>query len=115
MRMWMVEPKYLCRSHLLGEHRELHTLVGTLREGKSIQGYLDGKLVEVHNIASRHDALVAEFRRRGWPSGFAHATPLNGFEGFEAGEVDVEANRKELIRRCFACAINFQQEELCYA
>jgi len=24
MRMWMVEPKLLCKKHLLGEHNEIH-------------------------------------------------------------------------------------------
>ncbi|NCS72473.1 MAG: pyrimidine dimer DNA glycosylase, partial [Candidatus Magasanikbacteria bacterium] len=26
MRVWDIHPKYLCRKHLLGEHRELHGL-----------------------------------------------------------------------------------------
>ena len=41
MRMWMVNPEILCRKHLLGEHVELHMLVGWIIKGKSIQGYLD--------------------------------------------------------------------------
>ena len=24
MRMWMLNPKFLCRQHLLGEHSEIH-------------------------------------------------------------------------------------------
>jgi len=28
MRMWMLNPKALCRKHLMGEHVEIHMLVG---------------------------------------------------------------------------------------
>lgn len=30
MRMWMVDPKIMCRKHLLGEHLELHMLAGCI-------------------------------------------------------------------------------------
>ena len=36
MRMWLVPPSHMCRKHLLGEHVELHMLLGTLKKGKSI-------------------------------------------------------------------------------
>jgi hypothetical protein len=106
----MVDPKLMCRAHLLGEHRELHTLVGALRKGRSIQGYVDDGLVEVHNVVARHDELVAEFRRRGWPSGYVHTTPIESFDGFTAGSVNVGANALELMRRCAQCAARTRQE-----
>lgn len=106
MRMWMVDPELLCHQHLLGEHRELHTLVGTMAVGNSLYGYLVDGLVDPHQIQERHDALVAEFRRRGWPSGADHRTPIRQPEHFflEADPcVDPEANIQELRRRCAAC------------
>ena len=30
MRMWMVNPGFMCNKHLLGEHVECHMLVGHL-------------------------------------------------------------------------------------
>lgn len=33
MRMWLVPPSHMCRKHLLGEHVELHMLLGTLKKG----------------------------------------------------------------------------------
>ena len=33
MRDWKVNPKLLCRQHLLGNHLEVHMFVGTLRRG----------------------------------------------------------------------------------
>ena len=30
--MWMVNPKILCKNHILGEHKELHQCVGILNK-----------------------------------------------------------------------------------
>ena len=40
MRMWMLPTAGMCRKHLLGEHVELHMLLGSLRRGKNIEGFL---------------------------------------------------------------------------
>lgn len=44
MRMWMLPPETMCRKHLLGEHVELHMLLGTMKRGRRIDGFLAGKL-----------------------------------------------------------------------
>ena len=36
MRMWMIDPKLLCRKHLLGEHLEIHMFVGTINKGINV-------------------------------------------------------------------------------
>lgn len=99
MRMWLVDPFLLCRRHLLGEHVELHMLVGTLRRGISIQGYLDNGLVDTSWIWLRHDELVAEMENRG----MNHTSPLAHVKVEPAGCVDLEANLKELAKRCHRC------------
>jgi hypothetical protein len=76
MRIWDVPPSYLCRAHLLGEHRELHAAWNVITLGK--QGYAQhpetkrwvGKLAALYH---RHEALVAEMSRRG----YQHHTPLD--------------------------------------
>lgn len=76
MRIWDVDPRMLCRSHLLGEHRELHGLWNILVHGKA--GYSrhpetrrwEGKLAA---LFERHEALVAEMLRRG----YRHYSPLD--------------------------------------
>lgn len=76
MRIWDIPPAELCRSHLLGEHRELHGLWNILTLGR--QGYSAhpetrrwvGKLAALY---LRHDELVAEMARRG----YRHHTPLD--------------------------------------
>jgi hypothetical protein len=102
MRQWHVDPRLLCRQHLLGEHVEHHMLIGCLSKGKSIEGFIRDGLVAVHTIVERHDAVAAEMVRRG----MNHKKPLpKGAQAllYEAGHVDPEANRKELARRCTAC------------
>jgi hypothetical protein len=98
-RMWLVNPKKLCRAHLLGEHKELHQLVGSLRKGKSIQGHLDKGQVEVHSIVKRHGELVKEMLRRG----YKHQSSLKKFKPFKAGKINVLENERELERRCKNC------------
>ncbi len=66
MRMWMVDPKKMCRKHLLGEHVEIHMMVGTLLKGRSIDGFLERGLLEPQSARIRHDALAAEMQARGY-------------------------------------------------
>lgn len=99
MRMWLVDPQLMCAQHLLGEHVELHMLVGSLNRGKRIDGFLRDGLVELRSIRRRHEELVLEMRRRG----FRHQSPLPDFRAGRAGKVDRTANLVELARRCHRC------------
>ena len=98
-RMWMVKPEYLCRNHLLGEHKELHQLIGSILKKKSIRGHVDGGQVEVHNIRKRHKELVKEMIKRG----YKHQSLLKKFKSFRAGKINIIENYKELARRCKNC------------
>jgi hypothetical protein len=76
VRIWDVEPRLLCRKHLLGEHRELHGLWNIHVQGK--RGYSlhpetlrwAGKLAA---LFARHESLVREMERRG----YTHSSPLD--------------------------------------
>jgi len=76
MRIWDVPPRELCREHLLGEHRELHSLWSILT--KNLKGFAHhpetmrwrGKLKALYH---RHEQLVKEMKRRG----YEHHTPLD--------------------------------------
>jgi hypothetical protein len=78
MRIWDLNPKYLCRKHLLAEHRELHGLWNILTKHGSKGGYSRhpetlrwvGKQKALY---LRHKALVEEFAERG----YQHKTPLD--------------------------------------
>lgn len=95
----MVDPRRMCDQHLLGEHVELHMLVGTLRRGRSVAGFVANRLIEVASVRARHAALVREMRRRG----FRHASPLPRFRAQRLGRVPRRASLRELRRRCPAC------------
>jgi len=64
MRMWMLPPETMCRKHLLGEHVELHMLLGSLRRGKNIDGFLAGKLVDPRSLCSKWSGAATGTRRR---------------------------------------------------
>lgn len=107
MRMWMLPTAGMCRKHLLGEHVELHMLLGSLRRGKNIEGFLAGGLVDPLGIFARHEELVAEMTRRG----FKHASPLDEHEcaalaAVYAGRaaIDTTSNAHDLRQRCPDCA-----------
>lgn len=99
MRMWMVDPKVMCRQHLLGEHVETHMFVGTILKGKKLTGYLNNRLLETHNLRERHDELAAEMVRRG----MNHKSPLLNFEIEPQGLVCRNENLKNLLSRCERC------------
>jgi len=76
VRIWDLPPELLCRSHLLGEHRELHAIWSVLTSDK--RGYRrhpetlrwEDCLAALY---ARHTALVEEMRVRG----YTHASALD--------------------------------------
>jgi len=109
MRMWMISPKYLCRQHLLGEHNEIHMLLGCLEKGKSVSGYIEKGLVELHNIRVRHDSIVEEMIKRG----YRHHTPIYSTphpETLSVGKVDLIQSAQELMNRCSGCCLRIESD-----
>lgn len=107
MRMWMVDPHVLCRKHLLGEHVELHMLVGSIRKGISLGGYVKNGLVDTRQITTRHDSLSVEILRRG----MRHNSPLPEFTDPKVGLVDAQVSLSELKARCAECAVRIKEVE----
>jgi hypothetical protein len=99
MRLWLVNPKIMCRKHLLGEHLECHMFVGTLNKGISVEGYVSKGLLETSKLKERHDALAYEIIRRG----YKHNSPLKEFKDMGVGEINKENSLKELLSRCKEC------------
>lgn len=76
VRIWDLSPLLLCRSHLLGEHRELHAVWSILTRRK--RGYSRHPETlrwagKTRALFRRHQALVEEMLRRG----YRHASPLD--------------------------------------
>lgn len=101
MRMWMVDPRILCRQHLLGEHVELHMLVGTIKKKRwrVLDGLADAKCIETSKVKERHTALVKEMKRRG----MNHASPLQPFQCKCIGSIDELESLALLLKRCPEC------------
>jgi len=105
--MWKVDPRWMCRKHLLGEHVEMHMFYGTIKKGISIEGYVVTGLVETWEIKARHDELALEMERRG----YNHASPMLEFEVVPEGYIDVAESTRELIHRCQECAEGWRRWE----
>lgn len=105
MRMWMTDPKIMCRQHLLGEHVELHMFVGTINHGIKVDGYIRNNLLEIKSIISRHEELVKEMKKRG----MNHQSPLPSFNQSKLPKmfVDYTINKEsalnDLLGRCKLC------------
>ena len=69
MRIWDIEPKKLCRNHLLGEHRELHAIWSILTKNKKGYAKHPETLRWKNKLAAlylRHSRLVNEMKNRGY-------------------------------------------------
>ena len=101
MRVWMVDPRIMCRQHLLGEHAEIHMFIGTINKGRSVKGYLEKGLLEVHSLYKRHEELAKEMRRRK----YRHLSTIDYKWKWikKLGSVDKKKNLEQLIDRCLKC------------
>ncbi len=103
----MVDPRILCRQHLLGEHAELHMFIGALDRGLSVKGYLEKNLLEIHNLHDRHEELVREMKRRG----YKHNSNINvkWKHAEKRGSIDKETNLVQLLDRCSRCRERYRR------
>jgi len=110
MRMWLVNPKMMCRKHLLGEHVELHMFVGTINKNKNLNGYIKNNLLEYSNIYQRHNKLVAEMKNRQ----YNHKSELpeiigNVDEYVKNYKINKEQSLNDLLSRCEICKKLFNE------
>lgn len=99
MRDWGIDPKLLCRSHLLGSHFELHKAVGNLRHtGKWAMSLVAKGFLDPSSFQKRHDLLVEEMLCRG----YRHNSPLE-FKSDIRGSIDLDKAREDLKERCPEC------------
>ena len=101
MRMWNVYPGFMCRQHLLGEHREIHTIVGMIKKRRRISGtkYISNGLIAVHQLPMRHTELEQEMIHRN----YNHQSPFPNLLLWREGCIDSNKNIIELMNRCPEC------------
>lgn len=95
----MIDPQLMCRSHLLGEHVEIHMFVGSIKKRISLRGYIDKRLVDLNYLQQRHDVLAREIQRRGWK----HKSDLPYIPPLPLETVIVEESLFDLGNRCVEC------------
>ncbi len=76
MRVWDIDPKYLCDRHLLGEHNEIHAIWSVIT--KNLKGYSSHPETKrwrgsLKALYLRHEATALEMEKRG----FNHKSPLD--------------------------------------
>lgn len=109
MRVWDIVPKYLCRAHLLGEHREVHAIWTVLTKNK--KGYSRhpetmrwrGKLKALYG---RHEKLVEEMRKRGYNHYSAFNKKMAQGKAIQSDYVHTPKQQREILRKkpcgCFS-------------
>jgi len=109
MRMWMIDPRLLCRKHLLGEHGEIHKHRHNFVKQHSISKRVSPVVqIEPKSMESRHDELAAEMLRRG----FNHQSPFEQPDisylpdSERNAVVDINVSMSDLIERCPICKKN---------
>lgn len=104
----MVEPKIMCRQHLIGEYRELFTILGILKRGTSIKGYIDNDLIEPSSILSRYNEVREEMISRGYKPMKEFMFSVELFNHLPVEQyshiIDKEYSKKILLSRCAECS-----------
>ena len=105
MRMWLANPKIMCRQHLLGEHAECHAFVGSINKGIRLDGYIRNNLLEIKSLIERHRQLSDEMMHRG----MKHLSTLpepqiqNLSNDIINYKIDADRSLKDLLGRCNEC------------
>lgn len=105
MRMWMIDPRLLCKSHLLGEHFELHKFYHRFENRLSMDGYLTRKLIQPELMQLRHDQLANEMTYRGYNHASPYTQPDLSYLSPEqrATQVGIAESHRILVDRCIYC------------
>lgn len=104
--MWMLDPKMLCRNHLLGEHNEIHKHRHNFIKQHRISGRIFPiVLIEPESMSNRHDELVAEMIRRGYNHNSSYEQPDLSHLPFNQryAKADIRYNIQDLSCRCVEC------------
>lgn len=103
MRMWMINPKYMCIRHRAGEHGEIHKHLPTLYKAVSVHGRFNPIVqIQLNALQSRHDKLALILN---------HNSPLDiddyliwkNYPQYYDLNVDIDHNIKDLSARCPEC------------
>ena len=106
MRMWGIEPKFLCVNHLLGEHNEIHKHRHNFIKQHSIAKRIFPVVqIEPENMKKRHDELAEEMLKRGYNHMSPYEQPeLSHLKPEERyAKINKSISFSDLINRCPKC------------
>ncbi|MBN2420973.1 hypothetical protein JXB27_01705 [Candidatus Woesearchaeota archaeon] len=106
MRMWMIDPKLLCRKHLLGEHGELHKFIPSFKKKIKVHGRISPKVqIEPKSYEKRHNQLVKEMLRRGYSHNSKLKAPDFSYlpKEHRNAKVNINISIGDLKKRCKEC------------
>ena len=99
VRIWCVPVSELDRQHLLGEHAELHCMVGALQgKYKAYKNHPQTQRFKnnIEQLYARHTEQATEMRRRG----YQHNSPLPGSsQTYLYTEEDYRRDHADLSKR----------------
>jgi hypothetical protein len=109
--MWMVNPKILCRQHLLGEHSEIHKHRHNFVKQHSIAKRIEMGQIEPASMEIRHNQLVIEMLNRGYnhqsPYDMPDISYLNNHQRYFKVNTDVAL--LDLLSRCEECNKRYKE------
>lgn len=109
MRMWGIDPKFLCNQHLLGEHFEIHKHRHNFEKKHKINKRVDPIVqIEPENMEKRHNELVEEMRKRDMKHNSPYTQPDISYlpPWQQRVKIDKDLSISDLINRCKNCKIN---------
>lgn len=103
----MIDPRFLCDKHLLGEHGELHKFLPSFFKKYKVDKRIEPVVqIELSSYLERHDELATEMKRRG----MNHNSPIKELPDFSYlpsahynAVVDKEVSVSDLRVRCEGC------------
>lgn len=114
MRMWMLDARFLCNKHLIGEHGEIHKHKHNFVKGHSMTGRISPVVqIEPASMQSRHDELATEMLNRGLNHKSPYEQPDLSKYPLEVinAKVDVGVSIRTLCERCEQCRKRIHHEE----
>jgi len=101
----MVNPKILCRKHLLGEHGEIHKHRWTFERKHKKDKYIANNCIEPTSMESRHEVLAREMKRRGFNHKSSFKQPNIDYlpKNQKYYRVDKLSSLCDLLKRCEDC------------
>lgn len=101
----MINPRLLCRKHLLGEHGEIHKHKHNFVKHHSIKNRILLDQIEPMSMRERHDALAKEMLRRKFKHKSPYEMPDLSYlpEHERLHKVNQDNALQDLIGRCEEC------------